>query len=370
MSNYAITTRDRLILNFIASEESSGQYDAVYPGSSQRAEILEFKIQQIIDEQDQILKNPIADQYSRNTAIGRYQLVRDQVAAASDYLGLDRNLNKYTNGIQDAMCMEILKNNCKYNEWLADEIPTNEFQFFLSGQFESIPVPCEKSDKTKRLGRVGSLIADHDCDTCTDSLDDIKATTPEDDIKVPIAINTSSGVTPKQGTSLGRIAENATVGAPFTGGHPGISQNLVQLPPVDNPYLYEPIDPFDDRYDFRTGKKVVDIGINGTLAATQNSVPAPENSTDTPGVQGDPAADAEADDRARLENNEPERVPDQVGDVRIRSEVVDTPGGPERVIKREATVNTPGGLEVVDVTNRVKPTAKALPAPPSSSGPF
>jgi len=111
---------------------------------------------------------------------------------------------------------------------------------------------------------------------------------PGTTIKIPVKINTTSGVSPAEGNTLKRIAENATAGTIVTGGHSGFSQDVVSLPNVDNPYQYEPIDPFDDRYDFRTGKKIIDLGINGTSASTNQSTPGSVEETDTPSQQEKP----------------------------------------------------------------------------------
>lgn len=40
------------------------------------------------------------------------------------------------------------------------------------------------------------------------------------------------------------------------------------LPTVTSPYVYKKIDPLDNRYDFRTGEKVIDLLINGTKPAS------------------------------------------------------------------------------------------------------
>lgn len=284
MENYLINQRDKALMHFVSSKESRGNYDAVYPGDAERPEILEYTINLIIEMQNEMVKSAIAQQYSRSTAVGRYQLTQDQVVTASNYLGINRDLTKFSEAIQDAFFMEIIKKDCDYEKWLADEVETEIFQYKLSGQFESIPLPCSQNNETQRLGRVGSLIAQHDCDTCTDELDDIKKMDPGNTIQIPIQLNTTSGVTPSAGSSYQRIAQTATTGTVVSGGHASLTQTVVNLPEVDNPYLYEPIDPYDDRYDFRTGKKVMDIGINGTDSVNVNSVPIGEN-FDTPGRQ-------------------------------------------------------------------------------------
>jgi len=57
-------------------------------------------------------------------------------------------------------------------------------------------------------------------------------------------------------------------GDPRNFGAPSISSPVAGLlPDPGNPYEYQYIDPLDNRYDFRTGKKVIDLLINGTASA-------------------------------------------------------------------------------------------------------
>lgn len=187
---YIINQRDREILDFIASKESNGRYDAIYPGESRNAQITEFSINQLLQFQQRMTQgfadpsadtavddaarsrpvsdpavdaelddatrpptpDPAADAetedaerrafYSRTGAVGRYQFVSSQIIEAADFLELDRDLVKFSKPVQDAMCMEILKQKCDYESWLRGTIIVEEFQFKLSGQFESIPLPC------------------------------------------------------------------------------------------------------------------------------------------------------------------------------------------------------------------------------------
>ena len=73
-----------------------------------------------------------------------------------------------------------------------------------------------------------------------------------------------------------------------TGGHAITQGTTTTLPPAQNPYEYELIDPFDDRYDFRLGEKVRDIGINGTASFANTPIPGvPGNGSSgvyTPGL--------------------------------------------------------------------------------------
>lgn len=299
---YGITQRDKIMLDFIAAREARGNYDSVYPGDNRRPGLLTYSINELIEFQNDLVKSAVARQYSRSTGVGRYHLIQDQVVAASGHLQLDRDLVIFSKPVQDAMCLEILKQDCDYDKWLAGELSTETFQFNLSGQFESIPLPCsqqEGDEDLNRLGRVGSQQARYDCDTAEDMLNDIRATSEGNTVNYIISPISSSGVQPLQGSTQKRISETATAGGSYSGGHAGITQSVVTLPLVDNPYLYEPIDPWDDRYDFRLGKKVNDIGINGPQQVSKKSLPEPAEPTSNPGRQTPPAPTQGPDDGLR-----------------------------------------------------------------------
>lgn len=285
---YGITQRDKIMLDFIASRESRGNYDSVYPGDNRRPGLLTYSINELINFQNDLVKSAVARQYSRSTGVGRYHLTQDQIISGSNHLSLNNNLVIFSKPVQDAMCLEILKQDCQYDEWLNGSVSTDTFQFNLSGQFESIPLPCsqqEGDEDLKRLGRVGSRQARYDCDTAEDMLNDIRATSEGNTVNYIISPISTSGVQPSQGSTQRRISENATAGGRYSGGHAGITQSKVTLPLADNPYQYEPIDPWDDRYDFRLGKKVNDIGINGSQPVSRNSLPEPAEPTSNPGRQ-------------------------------------------------------------------------------------
>jgi hypothetical protein len=57
------------------------------------------------------------------------------------------------------------------------------------------------------------------------------------------------------------------------------------LPPAENVYVYEVIDPLDDRYDFRTGKKVTDITLYGTSSVAAYNQANSANASNTPASQ-------------------------------------------------------------------------------------
>jgi hypothetical protein len=210
---YIINQRDREMLDFIASKESNGRYTAVYPGGNSNPQITRFSINQLLQFQlnmiegfgapsadteadDAARSRPEADPdasdprgpeqipgidndvtetptldpdasdprgpeqipgrefYSRTGAVGRYQFVSSQIIEAADFLELDRDLVRFSESVQDAMCMEILKQKCDYEDWLRGTLRLEDFQFKLSGQFESIPLPCggSSTDSDSEVG--------------------------------------------------------------------------------------------------------------------------------------------------------------------------------------------------------------------------
>jgi hypothetical protein len=224
------------------------------------------------------------------------------------------------------------------------------------------------ADESRRIGRIGGLRAGHDCGTCADMLEDIRRTPRGNDIRLPIGPNTTSGVSPAQGRSSGRQADTAVVGGPAGGGHAGISQSVVDLSqiPVDNPYEYEPIHPYDDRYDFRLGKKVNDIGINGINPLGPQSFPSPESQFDNPGVQTTPNPDA-GDPRGR------DQIPDvggtpsivegyNVGEVDPALAAAQRQAEQREVERSRADVLDPRGRDQLSPVNRSNP----LPRPDAS----
>jgi len=295
-STYSISTRDELMLDFISSKESGAQYTTVYPGDTD-PKIVDLTINEILEYQRETAKQSIYNEYNRADAMGRYQLTISQISKASKSIGLDQDLVTFSPDVQDALALELIKIECEYNEWLEneDKESVDVFQLCLSQQFESIPGPCETNGTIEELprnvnnfSRTGAQTAQYDCNTARDMLLDIKAT-PEGSIREPlISPFSSSGVTPYQGSNNKRIGEYATAGGSYSAGHAGITQTRVDLPSVDNPYQYESIDPWDDRYDFRLGKKVNDIGINGINPVSKNSIPNENSLGSRPGRQTPP----------------------------------------------------------------------------------
>jgi hypothetical protein len=82
---------------------------------------------------------------------------------------------------------------------------------------------------------------------------------------VTVDIEQGSGAFPAGGRSIySQTERGATGGQGLWGSGPtGRGAPNSQLPGVADPYFYKPIDPLDNRYDFRTGELVRDLLHNG-----------------------------------------------------------------------------------------------------------
>jgi len=379
MSRVSITQQDKFLLDLVASKEATNAggdpYTSYYP-SSYNPTLTSMTLTQVAVWQRDLVRLNVRRGYVNSSASGRYQFVQATLQDAIDSVGLDRDNTRFTPDVQDVLIIDVLKRVRQYDDWLAGTITTEQFQYNLSGEFESIPLPCSQNDSTKRLGRIGTRRALHDCDTFFQALEDIKNGGTGQSFAVDVSTTGRSGASPSAGSSPKRAAELATSGNNYVVGGHSVYQNpssTTALPNSENPYFYEPIDFYDDRYDFRTGKKVRDIGINGTNPVSSNArynvgVPPESAGVDTPGVanpQPNNLRDWNDSDIGKLLDGQP------VGS--LRSEVVQTPAGPQTVVRRTQIINTPAGPREVNVDRQYygSPSSRTLPQPPArNTGPF
>lgn len=373
-----ITQQDKFLLDLVASKEATNAggdpYTSYYP-SSYNPSLTSMTLTEVARWQKELVRENVRKGFVNSSASGRYQFVQATLQEAIDSVGLDRNNTRFTADVQDVLIIDVLKRVRRYDDWLAGSITTEQFQFNLSGEFESVPLPCSQNNATKRLGRIGTKRALHDCDTFFQALEDIKNGSTGRSFIVDVTPAGKSGASPSTGSSAKRAAELATSGNNYTTGGHSVSQNpssTTALPDSDDPYFYEPIDFYDDRYDFRTGKKIRDIGINGVNPVSANArynvgIPSDSTGVDTPGVansQPNNVRDWSEDDIVKLLEGEP------VGS--LKSEVVQTPAGPQTVVKRTQIINTPAGPREVNVDKQFYGSAstKKLPQPTTKTGPF
>lgn len=293
-----ITTQERYLLDLIATAESGPfGYTAYYPSSTDPT-IVEKTLQQILAFQQERISSGI-----KSSAIGRYQFIKKTLESAINIAGLDTARTRFTAEIQDYLILAVLKNSRGLNRWVDGTLSSADFQLNLAREFASVPVPYDTQGANRfvRKGECyyagdGLNAAGHKADCFIQSLDDILAGGPGELRNYDVATTGPNGSYPPEGNSNRRIAETATAGGQrVTGGRQTTTDpsSQIRLPTPKNVYLYRPIDAHDNRYDFRTGQMIRDIGINGTnpISANPNytrSATTDNSSTQTPGVSAGP----------------------------------------------------------------------------------
>ena len=293
MAEITITDQERSLLTLIAKGESSAgvdPYTSLWPGTSEPS-LVQMTCSEVQRFQQQRL-----DQGHRSTACGRYQFIKKTLTEAIKVSGIDPLTTRYTPDIQDYLILSILKTYRKLDEWVAGTYTTPRFMIKLSQEFASMPVPYQMQGQSRIVNKGQSYYAGdglnkahHDPDSLFTQLNDILNGGTGEITTVNILPSGPSGAQPELGslprTQVARSTAGTGVGAISGQGRPG-SQPLGQttLPSASAVYTYEVIDPLDDRYDFRTGKKVKDILIHGTGAAA--ATPHIEQNIGAAGVAG------------------------------------------------------------------------------------
>ena len=276
MSQITITDQEKSLLNLIAKGESSAgvdPYTSLWPGTSEPSLI------QMTCSEVQRFQQQRIDQGYKSTACGRYQFIKKTLREAIRVSGIDPLTTRYTPDVQDYLILSILKQYRKLDDWIAGSYPTDKFMIKLSQEFASIPVPYQLKGQSRTVNKGQSYYAGdglnkahHDPDTLFQQLNDILNGGTGETTTVDVLPSGPSGALPELGTSpktqVARSTAGAGVGAVSGQGRPG-SQPAPRsnLPGGTAVFAYDVIDPLDDRYDFRTGRKVKDILIHGVSAA-------------------------------------------------------------------------------------------------------
>jgi len=275
MSEITITEQDKKLLDLIAKGEAvrSNPYCSVYPGH------VEPSLTQMSLSEVQLYQQRRIDAGFRSSAVGRYQFIKRTLTAAIENLGVDPLRTRYTEDVQDALIIGILKRYRRYDDWLAGTYSTDKFMIKLAQEFASFPVPYAMQGANRRLQKGESYYAgdslnrsNHDPDTLFVELEDIRTGGVGGETTIPVNEDGPSGVIPAAGQSqrsqVAAAAAGVGVGA-YNGGNAGTRRSPASTLPAASGtiYRYKVIDPLDDRYDFRTGDKVKDILIHGTNAA-------------------------------------------------------------------------------------------------------
>lgn len=128
---------DGELLDFIASKESGGDYNAVY-GQGSVPGLSDMTIAQVLDYQKQLLA-----QGQKSSAVGRYQFIRSSLAEEAKAAGIDINKEKFTPEMQDKLILNRLKRIRGLDKFRKGEITPQQFAENLSMEFASLPSPIK-----------------------------------------------------------------------------------------------------------------------------------------------------------------------------------------------------------------------------------
>jgi muramidase (phage lysozyme) len=295
MTEIRISDKEMQLLSFVARGEATAGVD---PYISVVPNTYEPQLTQMtLAEVDRFQTQRIAQ--GSGSAAGRYQFIRKTLRYTIGLIGIDTTRIRYTPDVQDALIMYVLRTR-QSDQWLAGTLSTDRFMIKLAQEFASMPVPYPMTKPNgTRLSKGESYYSDTPnnrskvdpgprdpnriqkreagTDTLYQELEDIR-TAETGNIRIvslgpegPNTVAPAAGTTPRAQVST--QAAGVGVGA-YTGGNAG-SRPLPStiLPPATGAvYQYRITDPLDDRYDFRTGEKVKDLGIHGTGPAAASPV--------------------------------------------------------------------------------------------------
>jgi muramidase (phage lysozyme) len=376
-----ITTQEKALLTLCAKGESEGTggdpYCAVYSGEND-PRITEFTISQLYEFQ----RSRMAAGYGSD-ACGRYQFREASLREAVKFAGLDSNTTKFSRDVQDILILAYIKKYKKLEEWKSGAITDAEFCIKLAQVFASVPVPYDMIGHNGKPRKKGESYYDngidqshHNADTFLANLADIRnggaGTITEVDIQQGNIANQPTGTSQRMQTE---IAANG--GQRIFGGN-AADRPLVssRLPAPSNVYVYEKTDPYDNRYDFRTGRKVRDMLING-INPTSNQTLISGNGLPSPNdIGGRGYSDSEIDAALNGRSSTDGKTVTKVNQV-------DGPAGVKTITSKYQTIMTPKGpVEVLtssQITTRTstgtttgpnvvyRPPVTPKPLPPSNT---
>ncbi len=331
-----ITQQDKAVLTLCSKKEAKS-YNTVYGGGE--VNLVEKTVAEVMIWQDDILKQ----RRNWSSAVGKYQMLKEIVKEESEKFKLDSTQTRYTADVQDAMMIKRLTRYRKYAQFKSKSLGGSErenaekFCIELAKEFASIPVPYDMTGHKGRSVRKGQSYyagdgtnkAHHNPDTFVQELIDIRTNGAGADIKTVETDNGSvvgSNASSPTGESPRAQMENFATGGGthdgrrVTGNNTTAQRQANGLPTPENVYVYEVIDPLDDRYDFRTGKKVTDITLYGTSSVAAYNQANSDNAANTPASQ---AGVASAEGVKDLDNQSIEELRELMGS---RDRVATQPG--------------------------------------------
>lgn len=263
MASPTITQQDRLVLSLVSKGESSGSdpYIALWPGTTE-PRLTSMSLSQV----DQFQTSRISAGYD-SSACGRYQFIRGTLRECVQQSGLPLD-TRFTPDVQDYLIITRLKNTRKYDSWKSGGITDDVFMIELAKEFASVPVPYTMQGNRRVVNKGQSYYAgdglnkaNHDPDYFLQELANIRTGGPG----ATVTLSIQPGSLPAGSLPMTQAEMQAGGGQRMRGGNPNAMPiPSGTLPTAQNPYLYVPIAAENNRYDFRTGKKVKDLLVNGT----------------------------------------------------------------------------------------------------------
>jgi len=274
-----ITQQDKQLLDLVTKTNLAGNTYYSYYLAQKEPRLTEWTLEQVQLFQARLLKR--SGKLGTSSAVGKYQMIKSALKKAYTYLGLDPKKIRFTEEIQDALMIARLEDVRKLKDWKAGKMPDSDFCIQLAMEFDAVPVPRPIQPNEVKQGvppvalmkgqsfYSGEYIftEGHNLDSFLQTLSDLRKSGPGKVSKVDVTLGSKNSAAPPTGRSYKRTAEVATTGGDRVLGGRRVNTNpneKLNLPEAENVFEYQNVDPQDDRYDFRTGKQVKDVGINET----------------------------------------------------------------------------------------------------------
>jgi hypothetical protein len=268
---YEISTQEYRLLDLIASKEENPRAPDVYMSlwpSNFDPRLPSMTLAQVDEFQQSRIRT------AGGSAAGRYQFIRKTLNGLVSDNRLPRNLI-FNNVLQDFLALQLLLGR-QLRRWQSGSISDAQFQLNLAKEWAAIPVPFDTQGHKRRVVKGESYYAGDglnsagiNADVMFRELRSLRLRGPVETFTLDLA--TSSRSHPITGDTAWSQAQIAAGGGQTVYG--GSSRQLRStytgglvadsLPPVDNPYQWDQIHLLDNRYDFRSGKKVRDLLYNG-----------------------------------------------------------------------------------------------------------
>lgn len=268
-----ITQQDRQLLEFIATGESGGDYTVVNR-IGRVPQLTSMTIQQVLDYTNRVRQGPSSG------AAGKYQFIPGTLSEVVRRANIPLN-TVFSPDVQDYLIIQRLKQFRRYDSWLSGSTTDDQFALQLAMEFASMPVPRFVAQNeiargapagNRQYGQsfyegdsAGNRVVGHTVEQVLQRLADIRTGGPG----ATITLSQEFSASPAGTLPMTQAEIAAGGGQRLRGGSPyAPSAYNNQLPAASDPYLYVPIAAESNRYDFRTGKKVNNLLVNGINPAS------------------------------------------------------------------------------------------------------